>query len=162
VRGDRHHDLAGHVTAEDDQVSLVEGGGVEELPPADLRAVNVGDVEDPERFWLIVISLPGSSDAPGCLEAFENGFFDRARRKTVAYADHVVAEVGQLVQQASQRQRAYRENRCCDVLEEDRLTAESVLEIDGVIVGTEDPDIGDHVDAGFVGGCDHFVADVLL
>ena len=69
-----------------------------------------------------------SSDAPGCLEALENGLLDRARRKTVAYADHVAAVVGQLVQQASQRQRAYRENRCCDVLQEDRLPIEPVLE----------------------------------
>jgi hypothetical protein len=111
---------------------------------------------------LIVISLPGSSNAPGCLEALENGLFDRARRKTVAYADHVAAVVGQLIQQASQRQRAYRENRCYDILKEDRLPAESVLEIDGVIVDAEDPDIGDHVDTGFVSGCDHFGADVLL
>jgi hypothetical protein len=28
----------------------VEGAGVEEFAPADLRAVNVGDVEDLERF----------------------------------------------------------------------------------------------------------------
>jgi hypothetical protein len=31
---------------------------------------------------------------PGCLEALENGLFDRARRETVAYAHHVVAVVG--------------------------------------------------------------------
>jgi hypothetical protein len=96
---DWHHRLAGDVAAHDDDVRLIEGADVEELGPADLRAVNVGDVEDLGRFSLIVISLPGLSDAPGCLEALENGLFDRARRKTVAYADHMVAVVGQLVQQ---------------------------------------------------------------
>src|SRR5215469_1501446 len=157
------HRLAGDVAAHDDHIRLMKGAGVEELAPADLRAVNVGDVEDPERFLAHRDLLPGPlSDAPGCLEALENGLFDRARRKTVAYADYVVAVVGQLLQQASQRQRGYRENRGCDVLEEDRLPAESVLEIGGVVVDAEDPDIGDHVDTGFVGGCDHFVADVLL
>ena len=84
----------------DEDGRLIEGAGVEELAPADLRAVNVGDVEDLERFWLIVISLPGSFRCSRLPEALENGLFDRARRKTVAYADHVVAVVGQLVQQA--------------------------------------------------------------
>src|SRR5262249_9733087 len=49
VRGDRHHHLAGDVTAEDDQVGLVEGGSVEELPPADFRAVYIGREEDSHR-----------------------------------------------------------------------------------------------------------------
>jgi len=62
---DWQHRLAGDVAAHDDDVRLVEGAGVEELAPADLRAVNVGDVEDLERFWLIVISLPGSFRCSG-------------------------------------------------------------------------------------------------
>src|SRR5260370_4016858 len=47
---DWHHRLAGDVAAHDDDVRLIESAGVEELAPADLRAVNVGDVEDLERF----------------------------------------------------------------------------------------------------------------
>ena len=49
VRGghDRDHRLAGHVAAHDQDVRLVEGAGVQELPPADLRAVDVGREEDP-------------------------------------------------------------------------------------------------------------------
>jgi hypothetical protein len=46
---DGHQDLAGHVPAEDHHVSLVEGGGVEEFPPADLGAMDVRGEEDFHR-----------------------------------------------------------------------------------------------------------------
>jgi hypothetical protein len=61
---DWHHRLAGDVAAHDDDVRLVAAAGAEELAP-DLRSVNVGDVEDLERFWLIVISLRGSFRCSG-------------------------------------------------------------------------------------------------
>jgi len=47
VLGDRHHHLAGDITAEDDHVGLVEAGRVDELAPADLGSVNVGGEENP-------------------------------------------------------------------------------------------------------------------
>jgi hypothetical protein len=43
---DRDHGLAGDVAAQDDHVGLVEGAGVQELLPADLRPVQVGHEED--------------------------------------------------------------------------------------------------------------------
>jgi len=46
---DRHQHLAGHVAAEYDHVGLVEGGGVEELSPADLGAMDVRGEEDFHR-----------------------------------------------------------------------------------------------------------------
>jgi ribosomal protein S12 len=47
VRDDRHHYLPGDVTAEHHEVSLVEGGRVQELAPADFRTVDVRGEEDP-------------------------------------------------------------------------------------------------------------------
>ena len=46
---DRDHRLAGDVAAEDDDVRAVEGTGVQELLPADLRPVEVGHEEDLHR-----------------------------------------------------------------------------------------------------------------
>src|SRR6476620_4878503 len=46
VGDDRHHRLAGHVAAHDQDVRLVELAGVEELAPAHLGAVDVGREED--------------------------------------------------------------------------------------------------------------------
>jgi len=45
----RNHDLAGHVPAQDDHVGFVEGSGVQEFAPADLRAVNVRGEENFHR-----------------------------------------------------------------------------------------------------------------
>src|ERR1700689_2611325 len=44
--GNRDHHLAGDITAQDHQIGLVKGGGVQEFPPADLRTVDVGCKED--------------------------------------------------------------------------------------------------------------------
>src|SRR5581483_5791563 len=43
---DGNHGLAGDVAAQNDRVGLVEGAGVQELLPADLRPVQVGHEED--------------------------------------------------------------------------------------------------------------------
>ncbi len=47
VVDDRHDRLAGHVAAEDEDVCLVVLAGVDELPPAGLRAVHVRGEEEP-------------------------------------------------------------------------------------------------------------------
>src|SRR5205814_9170882 len=48
LRDDRHDRLAGHVSAADEDIGVVELRGVEELLPADFRAVQVGGQE---YFW---------------------------------------------------------------------------------------------------------------
>ena len=56
---DRHHGLAGHVAAHDQDIGLVEGAGIEELAPADLGPVDVGREEDPH--------IPGCPTSSGSL-----------------------------------------------------------------------------------------------
>ncbi len=50
VVDDRHERLAGHVAAEDEDVSLVVRGGVEELPPAGLGTVDIGGEKTRTQF----------------------------------------------------------------------------------------------------------------
>jgi hypothetical protein len=45
---DRHERLAHEVAAEDERVDLVEGGGIDELPPRRLRTVQVRGEEQPD------------------------------------------------------------------------------------------------------------------
>src|SRR5579875_144214 len=48
---DRHKRLSGEVATEDQHVRLVEGGRIQELPPAAFRTVDVPGVVQTERYW---------------------------------------------------------------------------------------------------------------
>jgi hypothetical protein len=63
VLGDRHHHLAGDVAPQDHRVGLVEGGRVEELPPADLGPMNVGGEEDSHQTTPRLPHAPGATAA---------------------------------------------------------------------------------------------------
>src|SRR6185436_19039904 len=96
------------------------------------------------------------------LEPFQHRFLCGARRLCIADHVHLAGPAGEFVLQLGHAMVAQRGDQGVDLLEDHRLAAGGVLEIDAAAVDAVEPRIGDDLDPELVQLPDPMVADILM